>query len=113
MVKDLNEIRNGSFEVIHIFMQITFSIVNFGEWPAIDLNTKRYPHIVEHEKLVSQYLALAIATYWFTKNYKSRSLASFYNLAGNSAIDLPTVLLAIRKSLQISEEKKSFNITSD
>ncbi|CAG8575010.1 3325_t:CDS:2, partial [Ambispora gerdemannii] len=106
MISDFDEIGDGSFKVIHIFTQVDFSIVNFGEYPALDPSTKRYPHIVEHEKLVSQHLALAIATYLFTENYKPRSLSHFKSLAGGFAMDLPTVLLAVRQFCQMLEKTK-------
>ncbi|CAG8486380.1 23024_t:CDS:2 [Cetraspora pellucida] len=103
---DLEKIENFDIKTIHIFAQISYYTVDFGKRPELDQTTKRYPHISEHVKLVSQYLALAISTYWFTNNYKLESLSDFKSLAKSSAINLQTVLLAIRYSCQMPEQSK-------
>ncbi|PKY57575.1 hypothetical protein RhiirA4_478724 [Rhizophagus irregularis] len=106
IIKDLKQIKDGSFEVIHIFVQIfsRSSLAHFDKRPLRDPSTGRYPHVASHVNLVGHYLALAIASYYFTKNYQQESLQSFKELAGNSALDLVTVLRAIRQSY--SESKK-------
>ncbi|CAG8492044.1 11050_t:CDS:2 [Dentiscutata erythropus] len=84
-------ISENNFKVIYIFFQINHFIVDFEKRPEPNPTTKCYPHILEHEELVSQYLALLISTYC---------------LARNSAMNLQTVLLAIWHFCQISKQSK-------
>jgi len=97
IIKDLKQIKDGSFEVIHIFVHIfpESSLVRFDKRPPRDQSTGRYPRDPSHVNNVGSYLALAIASYYFTKNYQQESLQYFKELAKSSAFDLITVLQAI------------------
>ncbi|CAI2180629.1 7842_t:CDS:2 [Funneliformis geosporum] len=92
IIKDLKQIKDSNFEVIHIFVQIFLesSLVHFDKCLLRDQSTGRYPHDLSHVNNVSIYLALAIASYYFTKNYQQESLQYFKELAKSSAFDLIT-----------------------
>ncbi|RIA80336.1 hypothetical protein C1645_838883 [Glomus cerebriforme] len=77
---NLKQIQDGSFEVIHIFVQIfpESSLVHFNKRPSRDPSTGHYPRDPSHVNLVE--------------------------LVKSSAFDLVTVLQAIRQSYQISKK---------
>src|SRR3954471_11636284 len=94
---------------LFIYLFIFFpesSLVRFDKRPPRDQSTGRYPRDPSHVNSVGHYLALAIASYYFTKNYRQESLQYFKELAKSSTFDLITVLQAIRQSCSIESQQK-------
>ena len=104
MIQDFDKIYD--FKVIHIFVQIfpESTLVYFDKRPPRDQFTGRYPRNPSHVNSVGRYLALAIASYYFTGNYRQESLQYFRELA-KSSFNLITVLQAIRQSCSIEPQQ--------
>ncbi len=108
IIKDLKQIKDGGCKTIHIFIQIfpESTLVYFDKRPPRDQFTGRYPRNPSHVNSVGHYLALAIASYYFTKNYQQESLQYFKELAKSSTFNLITVLQAIQQSCSIESRQK-------
>ncbi|CAI2172371.1 20073_t:CDS:2 [Funneliformis geosporum] len=52
MIKDLDKIRSGSFEIIHIFAQIFPGTSLIGKHPSRDTSTNYYPHLFAWNNLI-------------------------------------------------------------
>ncbi|CAI2179710.1 15464_t:CDS:2 [Funneliformis geosporum] len=107
IIKDLIQIKDGSFRPIHIFVQIfpESFLIRFDERPQRDPSLGRYPRNPSHVNSIGHYLALAIASYYFTKNYRQESLQYFKELVKSSTFDLITVLQAIQQSCSIDSQQ--------